>query len=154
MLTLFFTGLLLTYGVEFAFLRDTFGAHEHGLQFYYQAWVLMAIGSAYALHYVGVCGGRGLRLKRVAVTTVFVLGWAGLSGLCHPCQGQRLSGRGHLDGTAFVARYRPDEAAVIAWLRANAPPNAVIVEAPVAPIPITTPSRPTPVGPPCWGGRS
>jgi uncharacterized membrane protein len=35
-----------------------------------------------------------------------------------------------LDGARFVALYRPDEAAVIEWLKENTPPDAVIVEAP------------------------
>ncbi|MCX7851872.1 MAG: DUF2298 domain-containing protein [Caldilineales bacterium] len=130
-LALFFTGLLLTYGVEFAFLRDTFGTRMNTVfKFYYQAWVLMALGSAYALHVVGRMAGRGLRLAAAVVMTVFVLGGLVYPAFAIPAKANGFRGEATLDGAAFVARYRPDEAAVIAWLRANAAPDAVIVEAP------------------------
>jgi YYY domain-containing protein len=130
-LALFFTGLLLTYGVEFAFLRDTFGTRMNTVfKFYYQAWILMALGSAYALHYLGSRAGRGLRLVAGSVVTVFVLGGLIYPAFAIPAKANGFQGEATLDGTAFVARYRPDEAAVIAWLQAHAPPDAVIVEAP------------------------
>ena len=59
-LALFFTALLLTYGVEFVFLRDTFGTRMNTVfKFYYQAWIMMAIGTAYAalLHRHAGVGG-------------------------------------------------------------------------------------------------
>jgi YYY domain-containing protein len=54
-------GFLLTFAVEYVFLKDYFGTRTNTVfKFYYQAWVLLAIGGAYALWAIL---GRGLREK-------------------------------------------------------------------------------------------
>lgn len=130
-LALFFTALLLTYGVEFVFLRDTFGTRMNTVfKFYYQAWILMAVGSAYGLYYISTRAGRGLRWATWAVMAVLVLGGMVYPIFAIPSKANNFQGDPSLDGARFVAQYRPDEAAVIAWLKQNAAPDAVILEAP------------------------
>lgn len=130
-LALFFTALLLTYGVEFIYLRDTFGTRMNTVfKFYYQAWVLMAIGSAYALHEISARAGLRLRLTAQITLALLILGSLIYPALAIPAKAGNFRAAPTLDGARFVAQYRPDEAAVIAWLRQNTPPDTVILEAP------------------------
>ncbi|RME44426.1 MAG: hypothetical protein D6791_13190, partial [Chloroflexi bacterium] len=127
---LFFTALLLTYGVEFIFLRDTFGTRMNTVfKFYYQAWILMSIGSSYALYYVTTRGGPRLGVVAPVVVGLLVLGGLVYPAFAIPAKADNFRRDPTLDGTAFVAAGRPDEAAVIRWLRENTPADAVIVEA-------------------------
>ncbi|RUA18099.1 MAG: hypothetical protein DSY55_00900 [Clostridia bacterium] len=76
-LALFGTGLLLTYAVEFIYLRDQFGTRMNTVfKFYYQAWLLMAVASAYAVYYIQTRAGRALKL--VGIGAVLLLTAAGL----------------------------------------------------------------------------
>ncbi|NOZ72490.1 MAG: hypothetical protein GXP38_11370, partial [Chloroflexi bacterium] len=129
-LALLFTAFLLTYGVEFVYLRDSFGTRMNTVfKFYYQAWVLMAVASAYALHYVQTRASASLRLGTAIVMGILVLGGLLYPAFAIPSKANNFQGEPTLDGAHFVAVYRPDEAAVIQWLRENTPPDAVIVEA-------------------------
>ncbi len=130
-LALFFTALLLTYGVEFVFLRDTFGTRMNTVfKFYYQAWILMAVGSAYALYYINTRAGRGLRWGSWAVIVVLAAGGMIYPIFAIPSKANNFQGDPSLDGARYVTQYRPDEAAVTAWLKQNSAPDAVILEAP------------------------
>lgn len=129
-LALFFTALLLTYGVEFVFLRDTFGTRMNTVfKFYYQAWIMMAVGSAYALYYISTRAGRGLRWASWAVMAVLVAGGMIYPLFAIPSKANNFQGEASLDGARYVAQYRPEEAAVTAWLKQNAAPSAIILEA-------------------------
>ena len=129
-LALFFTALLLTYGVEFVYLRDSFGTRMNTVfKFYYQAWILMAIASAYALHYISSRGSMPVRIVGLTVVGALVLGGLVYPAFAIPSKANNFQGEPSLDGARFVALYRPDEAAAIDWLRANTPLDAVIVEA-------------------------
>ncbi|NOZ51161.1 MAG: hypothetical protein GXP37_14125 [Chloroflexi bacterium] len=129
-LALLFTALLLTYGVEFVYLRDSFGTRMNTVfKFYYQAWVLMAVASAYALHYIHTRASASTRYAIMIVMTLLVLGGLLYPAFAIPSKANNFQGDPTLDGAHFVAVYRPDEAAVIQWLRQNTPLDAVIVEA-------------------------
>lgn len=130
-LALFFTALLLTYGVEFIYLRDTFGTRMNTVfKFYYQAWVLMAVGSVYALHAIGARGSVRLRLPAQILLILLTLGGLVYPVFAIPAKAGNFRNPPTLDGARFIAQYRPDEAAVIAWVRQNTPPTAVLLEAP------------------------
>lgn len=130
-LAMFFTALLLTYGVEFVYIRDTFGTRMNTVfKFYYQAWILMAVASAYALYYINTRAATALRIVTQVVTVILVLGGLVYPLFAIPSKANNFQGDPSLDGARFVALYRPDEAAVIDWLKENAAPDAVIVEAP------------------------
>ena len=124
-------GLLLTLSVEFFYLVDNFRVRMNTIfKFYFQAWVLMAIASAFAVYWLS-------RRK----------GWlrSGLPGrlLAALCHGHGLPGAGQcqpgrevsttaptLDGTAYLADSQPDDYAAIAWLNENVDGAPIILEAP------------------------
>jgi len=125
------TGLVLTLSVEFVYLRDTFGTRMNTVfKFYYQAWVLLALASAYGVYYViekakGL--GRSLFLAGVAVLVAL--------GMVYPLAAgfDKAGGFAHqptLDGLAWVRQHFPDEYAAVQWLNQHAPDTPVILEAP------------------------
>ncbi len=132
-LILLLVGLLLPLTVEFIFLRDNFGYRMNTIfKFYFQAWVLMALAAAFALYYVSRTVRGGL-----------LLGWHGamlllvLCGLIYPTLAMAnktnyFNNEPTLDGIAWIERQRPDDHAGVEWLRQNAPPEAVVLEAPGA----------------------
>lgn len=127
------TAFLLAFGVEFVYLRDTFGTRMNTVfKFYYQAWVLLALVAAFAVVYLIVLpqrAGRVLRLVGLPTIALLVV-----AGLFYPLsaaytRAERFAAEPTLDGTAYLARQYPGDAAAIDWLRANVPGNAVILEA-------------------------
>ena len=130
-LALFGTGLLLAYAVEFVYLRDQFGTRMNTVfKFYYQAWLLMSVASAYAVYYIQTRGGRALKL--VGISTVLILTAIGLlyPAFAIPSKAGNFQGQPTLDGAAFIQRYNPDQYAVMQWLKENTAPDTVILEAP------------------------
>jgi YYY domain-containing protein len=130
-LLMLITALLLTFGVEFAFLKDTFSTRMNTVfKFYYQAWLLLALASAYAVSVL--CRSRGAG-RTIGLTLVTLLV---LAGMVYPVmaaysKSNRFAGPRTLDGFAYVEQYAPDEAAAIAWLQAMEPTGApVVLEAP------------------------
>ncbi len=125
------TAFLLTFSVEFVYLRDTFGVRMNTVfKFYYQAWVLLALVAAFAVVYLAHFAGRWLR--GVGLT---VIGLLTVAGLFYPVfatytRAEQFARPPTLDGTAYLARDNPDDAAAIAWLRANVPGTATVLEAP------------------------
>ncbi|RUA17380.1 MAG: hypothetical protein DSY55_02290, partial [Clostridia bacterium] len=155
-LALFGTGLLLAYAVEFIYLRDQFGARMNTVfKFYYQAWLLMAVASAYAVYYVQTRAGRALKL--VGIGLLLLLTAAGLlyPAFAIPGKAGNFRGEPTLDGAAFIQRYNPDHYAVMQWLKENTAPDTVILEAPGRPYTdddfvSAFSGRPTVLG---WGGH-
>jgi YYY domain-containing protein len=124
------TGLLLTFVVEFVYLRDTFGTRMNTIfKFYYQAWLLLGLSSAYGVWYllerrrgwVGYVFGAGCVLL-LAASLVYTV-------TAGPSKADGFKGQPTLDGLAYVRRQEPDEYAAIQWLNAHGVGNPVIVEA-------------------------
>jgi uncharacterized membrane protein len=89
----------------------------------------MAVASAYALHYIHTRAATATRTITWIVMALLVLGGLLYPAFAIPSKANNFQSEPTLDGAHFVALYRPDEAAVIQWLRQNTPPDAVIVEA-------------------------
>jgi YYY domain-containing protein len=129
-LLLLLTALLLTFSVEFVYLRDTFGTRMNTVfKFYYQAWVLLALVAAFSVAWLARFAGRALRwggLTLIALLTV--------AGLFYPAlatytRAERFQTQPTLDGAAYLARQNPADAAAAAWLRQNVTGVARVLEA-------------------------
>lgn len=128
-------GLVLTFVVEFLYLRDNFGVRMNTVfKFYFQGWICLALAVAYALHWFSEHAKEYVpwffRIAFYITTTLFVLG-----SLVYPLLAIRSRTGGFslppvLDGSALLRNTFPDDFAAIDWLRENTPPNAVILEAP------------------------
>ncbi|MCL4834821.1 MAG: hypothetical protein KJZ86_20440 [Caldilineaceae bacterium] len=122
-------GLLLLFAPEFVYLRDNFGSRMNTVfKFYYQGWLLLGLAAVYG----------AVRSVRMGWSTrwpvVPLLGGLSLllilAGLVYPVAGvytkaNFFRGEPTLNGLAYVG---PDELAVIDWLRANTPPDALVLE--------------------------
>lgn len=120
-------GALLTISPEFVYLRDQFGWRMNTIfKFYYQAWVLWSLAA-------GVCAAIILRASRGKTGIILRLAIAltMLAGVAYPLIGIPATtnnlnpGTLDLDGTGYMARYSPDEAEAIAWLK-DAPYGTVV----------------------------
>ncbi len=123
-------GLLLTLSVEFVYLVDNFGVRMNTIfKFYFQAWVLMGIASAFAVYWLA----RRRSALRAAFQTAFWLLFA--LGMFYPLLGN-ISRAGNfepqptLDGTAYLATSQPGDYDAIAWLNEAVAGTPVILEAP------------------------
>jgi len=126
--------VLLLLSVEFVFLRDVFGTRMNTVfKFYYQGWVLLSLSSAYGVWYVlseqAAGFARALRSAWLVLGAVLVLGGLSYTVAATASKANGFQGTPTLDGTAYVARERPQQYAVIQWLRGQAAPDSVIVEA-------------------------
>ncbi|MYE53844.1 MAG: hypothetical protein F4X34_01430 [Chloroflexi bacterium] len=129
-------GLGLIIGAEFLFIRDFFNNRGNTVfKLYYQAWILLAAASAFAVYYwLNTIGN--LKGWRTALSYV----WAGtfvlllLGSLYYPLAAAKTkpdtpyAGR-TLDGLSYVRQNNPAEYDAIEWLKQNAPPDTAIVEA-------------------------
>lgn len=132
-LLLILTGLLLTLGPEFVYLRDNFGVRLNTtFKFYYQAWVMFGIAAVVAIDYFWAARESAGQRAFAAVATV-LYGSALVIGLLFPIyavQSRSIEYRGPLDsadrqpptldGLAYLRRYNPSEYEAITWLRDNA----------------------------------
>ncbi len=130
-LILLLMGLLLPLSVEFVFLRDLFNNRMNTVfKFYFQAWILLALTSAFGVYYVNqVLRGVG-RAAWQALVAVMILGGLVYPILAIPNKANNFQAKPTLDGITWVANQHPDDYAAIQWLRQNAPPDAVILERP------------------------
>ncbi|MBM3127256.1 MAG: hypothetical protein FJ009_01310 [Chloroflexi bacterium] len=140
-LLLAFTGWLLTFGVEFVYLRDQFGTRMNTVfKFYFQSWTLLSIASAYAVFYIARArpsprrrGVGGEVVARIAWFSAFAaLFGASLiyPALAIPNRADDFAKPPTLDGIAWIRESNPGDYAAIEWLRANAPRGAVTLESP------------------------
>jgi len=151
-------GLLLTLFVEFCYLTDNFMVRMNTIfKFYFQAWVLMAVASAFAVYWLSSkgerlerdpslekvpphpnlsLGGEGKRMERVVRWVALGGFWLLFAlGMVYPVFGNysRAGGFDHqpnLDGTAYLAALQPDDHAAIAWLNEQVSGAPVILEKP------------------------
>jgi YYY domain-containing protein len=123
-LALIFIGLLLTFSVEFFYLRDSFGVRMNTVfKFYYQGWMMLGIAGGYGLWWL--LGSERSPLRRVS-RGLFTIG-AGLliaAGLVYPVMGYYSRADGfhsipNLNGASSIAQDNPDDWAAIQWLRQN-----------------------------------
>ena len=136
-LLLAIAGLALTVSVEFIYLKDTFDNRMNTVfKFYYQAWVLTGIAAAYGTFYVAQRFKASGGLARAGLVLwgfiAIVLVYTGLSYTVAATisKANGFKGQPTLDGTRYVKQYRQDDYEAIQWLRAHAPLDAVMVEAP------------------------
>jgi len=121
--------LLLTFSVEFVYLKDSFGTRMNTVfKFYYQAWVLLALASAYGLQRLLerrealARAAAGVAASLIALALVYPV-------MAIPSKAGEFRGPATLDGTAYLRAYLPDDAAGIAWLQANVRGAPVVLEA-------------------------
>jgi uncharacterized membrane protein len=130
-LLLFGVGLLLTIGTEFAYLVDGFGTRMNTVfKFYYQAWALWAVASAFGAYYL--IAGAKLNVIARGVAAVIVVIVVAL-GMLYPAMSlptMMEADQPTLDVLAFTARAALDDYAAAQWLNENTQGNPVILEAP------------------------
>ena len=129
-------GLLLVSSVEFIMLSDSFGTRMNTVfKFYYAGWLLLSCASAWGMYAVASrwkalrMAGRLAMAPWLVVVVVLILSGSVYTVAAAISRTDGFAGTPSLDGTAYVAVYRPDEQAVIDWLNENAPDEAVLVEA-------------------------
>ncbi len=123
-------GLVLTWAVEFVYLRDYFNVRMNTVfKFYYQAWILLALGSGFGAFFLWK------RLRGVArFGFVLVSAALMLMGLVYPplALWEKTGGFATsptLDGTRYLAQSQPAEYQAIQWLQAHVVGTPVIAEA-------------------------
>ena len=135
-LAMVFTALLLIFGTELFYVQEPIGTrHNTTFKFYYQAWLLFGLVSAFALCHLSrkaPGAGRGPSVGRWA--------WLGLTGvilaagLAYPVAGTfyrtgELGNRQTLDGMAWLRQANPSEYEAIRWLNENVSGTPVVLEA-------------------------
>lgn len=128
-LLLVLTAALLTLAPEFVYLKDNFGVRMNTIfKFYYQAWVMFAVGSCYALYALLQKSGM---VRVVAGGGALLLVGAGMfyPVLSIPSRIEDVTGGPTLDGMAYMERVQPSDYAAIRWLQENVDGTPVILEA-------------------------
>jgi YYY domain-containing protein len=133
-------GLLAFLGPEWLHLRDGFSGNLARMntvfKFHYQAWLLLALASAYAVYYV--LAGRGEagtpssisapRLVWGVAVAAVVAGCLVYPAMAFYTKANQFQGTPTLDGAAHLQRFAPDEYSAIQWLNRNVKGAPVIVE--------------------------
>lgn len=129
---LFALGFGLLVLVEIFYIRDVFDNRMNTLfKVYYQVWTLFGVAAALAV----VVLWREAWPRRLARPALLVAVTAGAAvGLAYPAVASYRWTDGFanwqgLDGIAYVGEDHPDELAAIRWLRENAQPGDVLLEA-------------------------
>ncbi len=119
-------GALLTFSVEYVYLRDHFGTRMNTVfKFYFQAWVMWGIAGAYAL-----TGALQHRSGLAMVALVLIVAGMVYPMLAIPARAREYGSPPTLDGSAYLAQTNPDDYAAILWLNEHVEGAPVILEAP------------------------
>jgi len=124
---------VLTLVPELFYLKDFFGSRMNTMfKVYYQAWALLAIGSAYALHTLTASQGfRGPAARYLWMGAGVLLLAASLyyPAAAIPDKTRNFAGAPTLNGLAYVHDRQPAEYEAIVWLQSNVRNAPVILEA-------------------------
>lgn len=130
-----FVGLILTFGVEFLYIRDTFETRMNTVfKLYYQAWLLLAMAAAFGAYYIWQnMRGAGRAVWFGAFGILFALSMLypllALPSRADDFKPDPRAGKPTLDGWVWVRGIFPDDYAAVEWARANVPRDSVILEA-------------------------
>ena len=129
-------GFLLTMGAELFYISDFFGNRMNTVfKFYYQAWVLLAIGGTVGLYFWATNPVKGRMARKVGVPLLmgaFTLVLAAAFVYVPPAiysKAQQFKPDPTLNSLAAANRANPQESEAVRWLRYNAEGATVIVEA-------------------------
>lgn len=128
-LLLLLTGFLLTFGVEFVYLRDNFGTRMNTVfKFYFQTWTLFSVCAAFAVFYLAEHLRGIVRWLWAAGLTVLFAASLVYPALGIPNRAEDFARTPTLDGIAWIKSYNPSDYAGIQWLKAHAPQGSHILE--------------------------
>ncbi len=132
-------GLLLIMGPELLFVDDSFGPPSERMntifKLYYQAWILLAAVSGYALYYWGslreALSGwkRSLATLWAGVFVVLLVGALYFPPAAAASKGDLFSGDATLDGLASVRDSHEADYNAINWVKENIDGDSAILEA-------------------------
>jgi uncharacterized membrane protein len=135
-LTMISLALFLILGPEFLRVDDLFHNRMNTIfKVYYQAWIILAIASAFGLYFLST-----MKLPSGSILQLAMRGWWGLIGvffiasLYYPVEAAftksgQFAGDPTLDGLAHIARSSPGEYAAIRWLQDNGKEGEGVLEA-------------------------
>lgn len=127
-------GLALPLAVEFIFLRDLFGNRMNSIfKFYYQAWLLLSVGGAYAAQLVLRRLPRPAAALWAGPTVLLLLGGSLFTMAAVRDRTDRFTpppGGLTLDGLRAWPQANPGDLGAVGWLMANSRPGEAILEAP------------------------
>ncbi|MSP14359.1 MAG: hypothetical protein EXR62_15580 [Chloroflexi bacterium] len=123
--------LALTLATEFVYIKDVFSSRMNTVfKFYYQAWTLLALSSAFGIFYLvhklsGV--GRGIFTGMIIAMLALCLVYPVAAGIS---KANSFNGQPTLDGMVWLQNIRPDMYAVIHWFNEHISGAPVMVEVP------------------------
>lgn len=127
-------GLALPFAVEFIFLRDLFNNRMNSIfKFYYQAWLLLSVGGAYAAQALLRRLHPLAALAWALPAVVLLLGGSLFTFAAVRDRTDRFTpppGGLTLDGLRTWPQSAPGDLGAVQWLRANSRSGEVILEAP------------------------
>ena len=120
---------LLTLAPEYVYLRDNFYARLNTVfKFYYQAWVLFGLASAFGLYSL-LRSNRPIRWLAGVGGVMLIAAGLIYPALAIPTRIGEYGGEATLDGMATMRRVIPDDYAAIRWLQENVDGAPVVLEA-------------------------
>lgn len=131
------TASALIMGADLFHVSDVFGGalrrQNTVFKLYYQAWLLLAVIGGYGLWYAGRRWNRRRLGGRIGVTlsaALLLIGFGAVSYYPFAAVTTRVADRGalDLDGLAYLERHAPADYALVRWVQANTPRDAVVLE--------------------------